>query len=606
MAYNIYLFQPQHEIRVGGEINYWIPYSIGCLWSYAKQFDWVENNFSIGELFFKRESSKCILETLDNPAIVGFSCYTWNEAYCMGMAKLIKDKWPDCHILFGGAQTSERHLEEYYINTIVLAEGEISFVDILNKFLNNETIPEVYNKSRLQDLDVPSPYLSGVFDHLMEKYPDYKWAITIETNRGCPYACTFCDWGGTTYSKIKKFGLERIQEELKWVEKNPIVFFIGGDANFGIFKERDLEIAKLIRKTADNSLIDAVNLQYAKNNTGTVFEIGKVIGPYNRGITVSVQSMNQPTLKAIKRTNLDINDMKHMMELSEKYDVNTYTEVILGLPLETLETWKEGMCELLRLGQHQAIDLSIAELLENAELNTPISRDLYGIEEIRVEQYHSMIKDQEFPETAKIVKATNTMTTEEMVMGYLYSWMIIHLHVNGYCQLYARYLYNIHKIDYKQFYDRMFDLVQKDPQFKPHYDALYKTLRIYLTEGKLIEDENLNEKGDSFHFASYRFCYENKEILFRLGKKVFLEFCSEIDDIDRLQKLFIYDGAQQLPCIVNSNIDIKNWKQSPTKYKIYTLKDDIPQFKTMKKIDFWALRKKSLLRNKIEVLDENL
>mgnify|MGYP003564622968 FL=1 len=300
MPYNIYLFQPQHEIYVGGEINYWIPYSIGCLWSYAKQFDWVKNNFSIGELFFKREPSKYILETLDNPTIVGFSCYTWNEAYCMGMAKLIKDKWPDCLILFGGAQTSKRHLKEYYVDTIVLAEGEISFVDILSKILDNEPIPDVYDRSRLQDLDIPSPYLSGVFDHLMNKYPDYKWATTIETNRGCPYACTFCDWGGTTYSKVKKFGLERIQEELKWIEKNPIVFLVGGDANFGIFKERDLEIAKLIRKTADNSLIDAVNLQYAKNNTGTVFEIGKVIGPYNRGITVSVQSMYEPTLRQLK------------------------------------------------------------------------------------------------------------------------------------------------------------------------------------------------------------------------------------------------------------------------------------------------------------------
>lgn len=605
MSNTIYLFQPQHEIYVGGEINYWIPYSIGCLCSYAQQYKWVQDNFKIGELFFKRESKQYILDTLDNPAIVGFSCYTWNEAYCLGMAKVIKDKWPDCHILFGGAQTSTRHLEEYFVDTIVQAEGELSFVDILEKFYQNKSIPEIYQKSRLTDLDIPSPYLTGVFDHLMEKYPEYKWATTIETNRGCPYACTFCDWGGITYSKIKKFGLERIQAELRWIEKHPIVFLVGGDANFGIFKERDLEIAKLIRETADNGIIDAVNLQYSKNNTGTVFEIGKVIGPYNRGITVSVQSMNEPTLKAIKRTNLDINDMKQMMELSEKYDVNTYTEVILGLPLETLETWKDGMCELLRLGQHQAIDLSIAELLENAELNTQISRELYGIEEIRVEQYHSMIKDQEFPETAKIVCGTNTMSTAEMVEAYLYAWMIIHIHVNGYCQLYARYLYNIHGVDYSEFYDKMFDLLQKDSKFKEHYNGLYRTLDTYLREGILIDDENLNEKGDSFHFASYRFCYENKEILFSLGKQVFLSFTSDIENIESLQRLFIYDDNQNLPIEINSDIDIKNWQLSPTKYKFYTLKDNLPQFKNMKKIDFWALRKKSLLRNKV-IIDENI
>ena len=28
---------------------------------------------------------------------------------------------------------------------------------------------------------------------------------TLETNRGCPFACTFCDWGSLTYAKIRKF-----------------------------------------------------------------------------------------------------------------------------------------------------------------------------------------------------------------------------------------------------------------------------------------------------------------------------------------------------------------------------------------------------------------
>ncbi len=39
--------------------------------------------------------------------------------------------------------------------------------------------------------------------------PDGRMAI-IETNRGCPYGCTFCDWGSATLSRIRKFDLERV------------------------------------------------------------------------------------------------------------------------------------------------------------------------------------------------------------------------------------------------------------------------------------------------------------------------------------------------------------------------------------------------------------
>ena len=32
----------------------------------------------------------------------------------------------------------------------------------------------------------------------------------LESNRGCPYGCTFCDWGSATLSKVRNFDLDRV------------------------------------------------------------------------------------------------------------------------------------------------------------------------------------------------------------------------------------------------------------------------------------------------------------------------------------------------------------------------------------------------------------
>ncbi len=59
------------------------------------------------------------------------------------------------------------------------------------------------NRDRIADLDIlPSPFLSGLF-RPFEEVPDV--FVTIETNRGCPYGCTFCDWGSATASRIRQF-----------------------------------------------------------------------------------------------------------------------------------------------------------------------------------------------------------------------------------------------------------------------------------------------------------------------------------------------------------------------------------------------------------------
>ena len=374
---NVYLFQPQYAVEIRKENTYWLPYSAGCIWSYASTIPEISEKYTLAELGFKREDPTNIIQrmNLQTPSVCGFSCYVWNEQYCLALAKKVKQNFPNCRIIFGGAQSSAKLIEYDFIDSVILAEGEESFAD----FLLSDVNQKIYDKQRMSNLDIPSPYTTGLFDKLLEDNPTALWSMTFETNRGCPYACTFCDWGGTTYSKVRKFDIDRITADLEWAIGKPVSYVFCADANFGIFKERDLEIARVLKRVADLSLIETINLQYAKNSTEIVFEIAQILGEYSRGVTVSVQSMHDATLTAIKRRNMDVNRVQDLIALSKRYNVGTYTEVILGLPEETLESWCDGLCEILELGQHDSIDMWFAQLLENSELNLSESKKNYSI-----------------------------------------------------------------------------------------------------------------------------------------------------------------------------------------------------------------------------------
>lgn len=606
---NVYLFQPQNAIDSGDQKNYWLPYSAACLWSYARQYKDIRNHFELKNIFFKRELHDTVLKKMEKPSLVGFSCYIWNENYCLNLAKKIKNKWPDCVVLFGGEQVSKKHYEKYdFVDAIVLNEGEQAFVDILHRLMNQDKIPFVSCFPRLKNLDIPSPYLDGTMDIVTKNNPTTVWATTVESNRGCPYSCTFCDWGGAIQSKVKKFSLEKIQAELEWVKNNRVAYLFFADANFGIFKERDIAIAEMIRKAADESVIEAVNLQYAKNNTESVFEIGKILGPFNRGITVSVQSMNPDTLKAIKRTNLEVNDIAKVMKLSEKYNVNTYTEMILGLPLETVESWKNGITELLELGQHQSIDFNLAEVLENSELNESIYKEKYKIKTKKLDQYYTLKQD-EYPEPGCVISETSTMNSDDLAEAYMYAWIIVHCHINGYTQLYAKYARFLWGISYRKFYDEFLKELYENKKIKKHYKTLKQKFKKYLITGKLDES---NEKGDSLHFSSHKFCYNERNYIFDIGKKVLENFELDTNDIEILQKNYIYDldNSSQYPKIIECSLDTANWKFRPTKYIItndiidYKNNPNLPKgvAANYERLNFWFMRRKNLLKNKLSIV----
>lgn len=597
---NVYLFQPQYSLIYNKSVSYWLPYSIGCIWAYAHQFDHIKQNFHLGGLYFKRDRPEDVLATIKAPSVCGFSCYVWNEKYCLEIAKQIKKRWPECLIVFGGEQVTNDFLDYDYVDSVVKYEGEENFLKILECILDGKPVPSTFSKTRLNNLNIPSPYTTGLFDNLIKQYPDAKWNMTLETNRGCPFKCTFCNWGSLTQSKVKNFDIDRIQQELEWCIDKPVSFLTLSDANFGILKERDLEIAHIIKRTADAGEIDGVSVQYTKNSNETVFQIAKVMDSLSRGVTVSVQSMNKPTLEAIKRTNLKLDNMKSVMRMSREYGVKTYSEMILGLPLETIETWKNGLCELLSNGQHDSIDVWLAQLLQNSELAEPDTREKYGIKSVIASDYVSINNYnywEDIPENIEIINFTNTMSTEEMAESYMYAWMIIHFHITGYSQIYSRYLNNMKKINYRDFYDRLFKkLKDKECFINEHFDELYSVISSYLHTGEL---NHATIKGHNLISHSSKYLFENRNELLDITKQVCGEFINDIPyELKTLQENFLLNLDTVYPLTINFDYNINHdWQKQPVKIVISS------RMKNYDSYDFYSMRRQNLIRNDISVVE---
>jgi len=577
---NVYLFQPQYAVEIRKENTYWLPYSAGCIWSYASTIPEISEKYTLAELGFKREDPTNIIQrmTLQTPSVCGFSCYVWNEQYCLALAKKVKQNFPNCRIIFGGAQSSAKLIEYDFIDSVILAEGEESFAD----FLLSDVNQKIYDKQRMSNLDIPSPYTTGLFDKLLEDNPNALWSMTFETNRGCPYACTFCDWGGTTYSKVRKFDIDRITADLEWAIGKPVSYVFCADANFGIFKERDLEIARVLKRVADLSLIETINLQYAKNSTEIVFEIAQILGEYSRGVTVSVQSMHDATLTAIKRRNMDVNRVQDLIALSKRYNVGTYTEVILGLPEETLESWCDGLCEILELGQHDSIDMWFAQLLENSELNLSESKKNYSIDSVTSADYFALYNSTDYKdiqENIELIRSTSTMSFNELVNGYMYGWMIIHWHISGYSQHIACTLRQ-QNISYKNYYDNLIKYIKQDKVFSNHYNELQKLVTSYLQHGRL-DFQDTKSHGHNLHGFSYGFMYDNKELAYDLAIKCGYNFINLSQKDKFIQQHFLFDNNTSYPVQYNNTVIASNIDNSLV-------------------LDFYSLRRRGLLKNRIK------
>jgi radical SAM superfamily enzyme YgiQ (UPF0313 family) len=485
---------------------YYLPYSAGVILSYALGSEKVKEAWELDHLVWRREPIEELALKLSTSDLVAFSTYVWNHRYNYKLARLVKTFNPKCTIVFGGPEPAiedpKLFEKEPFMDLVIKMEGEITFRRILEEhgtdyshieglLINSPTgLINTGDPKRINNLDdVPSPYLTGIFDRVMAENPDVIWNATLETNRGCPYQCTFCDWGSLTYNKVKKFELQRVYDELDWIGEH-CGFVTITDANFGMFVERDnMIVDKLIEVQKRWGKLESFSMTWAKNQKNEVVDIVKKLideSPnFGQGLTVSVQSMDNDVLENIKRRNLDQHKIDEIFALCDKNNIPVYTELILGLPGETVESWKEAFWKIFRAGNHGGINILQCQLLENAEMNL-LQKKLYKLESVPVYDYMSgSYGDVDLNESIDVVVSTKTIPRETMLDTLVWSSFIQTFHINGLSTYIARYLAKHQNIDYSKFYEDLYAWVQQDTWFRLQFLETRSYFSNWMTKGRI-------------------------------------------------------------------------------------------------------------------------
>ncbi|MCZ6464399.1 MAG: hypothetical protein O7A09_08665, partial [Proteobacteria bacterium] len=169
------------------------------------------------------------------PDVLMLSNYMWNEALSLHFAKLLKQLHPESLVVMGGPNIAiepDRQTawvaDHPEIDVYVLGEGDFLASEVVQQYLDAGASLE---RLRRRDLpssiwrgpdgelrldetrprkraveEIPSPILAGLFDEFF----DGKLAPMIETNRGCPFRCTFCVQGTGWYTKVNYFDTDRL------------------------------------------------------------------------------------------------------------------------------------------------------------------------------------------------------------------------------------------------------------------------------------------------------------------------------------------------------------------------------------------------------------
>ncbi len=419
------------------------PLNVAFVAAYAKQEFGDDIQVSLFKYLTELESA---IER-DPPDILAMSNYPWCHNVDLAAFRMLDRIRPDALRIMGGpnfphAPEEQREFlaQRPLINAYTYLEGEIPFANLLRFVRDNGSLGEarrqlkaipvegcaqlgedgtlvaVPTPIRIRELDsIPSPYLMG----LMDPFFDGRLSPMIQTNRGCPFKCTFCADGSDFANKVNHFGIERIKDELNYIAHRApetIKALHIADLNFGMYKH-DADICDIIgdiKREFDYPLY--VNTATGKNSKKRIISaLEKLEGVLY--MDLAVQSMTPDVLKNIKRDNIRLDDFLGLKHAIKTAKIPTLSEIILGLPGETKKTHFDTINQLMMSEIENVIPYTLM-LLNGSEMATPAQREMWGFEtKFRVlpRDFSRMKNGENVIEIEEVVVATNTLPYEDYV-----------------------------------------------------------------------------------------------------------------------------------------------------------------------------------------------
>lgn len=308
-----------------------------------------------------------------SPDVLGFSCYIWNYELVKKLVCELKKIIPQTIIFLGGPEVSydsQTVLEDTGCNAVISGEGEGVFCEFVDRISNGIDFSDIEGITALRDGDIvknpPSKPIS--LDEIPFVYDDYEELenriIYYESSRGCPFRCQYCL--SSSSGGVRFLSLERVFADLKNFLDAGVSQVKFVDRTFNCDKKYAMQIWRFLDEN-DNG---KTNFHFEIAAELLDQEMLELLQTVRRGLfqlEIGVQSTNPQTLKAVKR-NTDTQKLTPIIKaLQKNSNMHLHLDLIVGLPFEPYETFKNSFNYVYSLSPDQ-LQIGFLKLLKGSGL----------------------------------------------------------------------------------------------------------------------------------------------------------------------------------------------------------------------------------------------
>ena len=293
--------------RFSGQ-NY-LPYSVALLQTYVQKMSADPGLYEFLPPLYKRVRIADAVEPLKDADLVGFSTYVWNGRISLEIARRLKALRPGIAIVFGGPHVPDQP-EAFLranpqIDLAVHNEGERTFLKLLESFADREPgrrcRASAWSRPTAASCAIPTstacatstrsrrPSSKARSTRSMAANPSESWIGLWETNRGCPFRCTFCDWGSATATKVTKFddGTALPRGRLVRRQEDRIHLLLRRQLRHPAARPRHRQVRRR-HQAATPAIRVALSVQNTKNATERAYETQKTLADagLNKGVAL--------------------------------------------------------------------------------------------------------------------------------------------------------------------------------------------------------------------------------------------------------------------------------------------------------------------------------
>lgn len=300
------------------------------------------------------------------PRIVGLTSTTPLFFEVAEISRRVKEKFgSDITVVYGGPHATalpEESLRNSDIDIVVISEGEEIIVEIAQGkkladikgiyYKENGKILSTPSRPLIKDLNsLPLPDIS-VYN--IKKYKSSRLvsrgtpSINLETSRGCPHNCSFCN--KNIFGRLfRPKSPERAIEEIKYFLKSGVKGIRIADDKFTVDIERAKKFCELILKEKLRfpwSLAAGIRVDRTDKELEDFLRLAKKAGCHEAGI--GFESGDQKSLDSIDK-GITLEQSIKCMEIVKRAGMESIGFFIFGLPADTEESLKKTMDFALKL-----------------------------------------------------------------------------------------------------------------------------------------------------------------------------------------------------------------------------------------------------------------